>query len=75
MIMSGEVTQRTGKFRSVDAAINEGVKFETRLKVMNTGGSVSENEGELQLNGVQSVTLYLVSNSSWYSRRLCSEKH
>ena len=66
LVMKGEVTQRGGQFRSESFPITEGVKFETRLQVLNEGGSVKAGEDYLELENVKKATLYLVSNSSYY---------
>jgi alpha-L-fucosidase 2 len=66
LIMRGEVTQRGGVIDSKPAPILEGVKFETCLQVTNQGGQVIGGEGYLEFQNVQHVTLYIVSNSSYY---------
>ena len=63
--MKGMVTQY-GKRDSKPFPIDYGVKFETRLKVQNEGGSVTAQGGKLQLRGVKRATLYLVANTSFY---------
>ena len=64
--MKGMVTQYGGKRDSKPFPIDYGVKFETRLKVQNEGGSVTAQGGKLQLRGVKRATLYLVANTSFY---------
>ena len=49
LIMQGEVTQRGGFFDSKPAPILEGVKFESRLKVLNKGGKVLYGKDYLEL--------------------------
>jgi alpha-L-fucosidase 2 len=66
LIMEGEVTQRDGEFRSEKDPILEGVKFATWLKVGNTDGELVAGEDYLELSGASEVTIYLVSNSSFY---------
>ena len=66
LIMTGEVTQSEGAFRSESAPIREGVKFETHLRVDNEGGEVVVDGDQLLLRGVQQATCYVVSNSSFY---------
>lgn len=66
LLMQGEVTQREGKFNSEPFPIVEGVKFETRLQVTNTGGIIQKGEDYLEMKNVKEATLYLVSNSSYY---------
>ena len=65
--MKGMVTQYGGKKDSRPWQIDHGVKFETRLKVVNTSGSVDAKEGKLLLRGVKNATLYIVCNTSFYS--------
>lgn len=64
--MTGEVTQRNGRHFSKPVSIDYGVKFQTRLKVENEGGSVESMNGQLQLNKVSRAVLYITSSSSWY---------
>ncbi len=64
--MTGEVTQRNGKHFSKPESIDYGVKFQTRLKVENEGGSVEAINGQLQLSKVNRAVLYITSASSWY---------
>jgi len=64
--MKGMVTQYGGKKFSEPFPIDYGVKFETRLKVINNSGDVSAENGMLKLNGVKEATIYLVANTSFY---------
>lgn len=66
LLMTGEVTQRAGKFNSESSPILEGVKFETCLKVKNEGGEVIKGADYLELKNVKKATFYVVSNSSFY---------
>ncbi len=66
LIMQGEVTQRNAQFNSKPAPILEGVKFETCLKIVNTGGKIIKGDDYLELKNVKNATFYLVSNSSFY---------
>ncbi|WP_347175210.1 glycoside hydrolase family 95 protein [Polaribacter uvawellassae] len=66
LIMNGEVTQRDGQFDSKPAPILKGVKFETRLKAVNENGNILYGDTFLELQNVNKVTLYIVSNSSYY---------
>lgn len=66
LVMTGEVTQWGGRFRSEEAPIDHGVMFETVLKVRNSGGTVVAYDDHLELRNVKEATLILVSNSSWY---------
>ncbi len=66
LVMKGEVTQSGGRFRSEPTPISEGVKFETRLKIVNVGGEVAAVEDRLEMRGVKKATFYVVSNSSYY---------
>lgn len=64
--MTGEVTQRNGKHFSKPVSIDYGVKFQSRLRVENEGGSVEAINGQLQLSKVGRAVLYITSASSWY---------
>ena len=66
LIMNGEVTQRGGTFDSKPAPILNGVKFETRLKAVNENGKILYGDAFLELQNVKNITLYIVSNSSYY---------
>lgn len=66
--MSGEVTQRAGKFRSEPAPILSGVKFETRLLSQKSGGEIEAVENHLKVSGVKKLTLFIASNSDYYTR-------
>ena len=65
--MKGMVTQFGGKRGSEPFPINEGVKFETRLKVKHQKGTVRVKDGKLVLKGVQKAILFLVGNTSFYN--------
>lgn len=66
LILEGEITQRKGRFNSQPAPINDGVRFQTRIKTKHTGGRVTATDKSITLDGVQELELYLVSNSSFY---------
>lgn len=66
LIMEGEITQREGSFNSKPAPIVEGVQFQTLVKPKFTGGIILSKDNFLQLKGVKELTLYIVSNSSFY---------
>lgn len=66
LIMTGEVTQRSGVFNSKPAPILHGVKFETVLKIENKEGKVIQGQDNLELKNVSEAVFYLVSNSSYY---------
>lgn len=66
LIMEGMVTQRSGAFDSKPVPILEGVKFETRLKIINEGGEVIKGEDFLELKNVRKASFIIVSNSSFY---------
>lgn len=68
LIMEGEITQRKGKFNSKTAPINEGIRFQTRIKTKHNGGTINASNKIITLNGVQELELYLVSNSSYYHK-------
>ncbi|MBS2100651.1 glycoside hydrolase family 95 protein [Carboxylicivirga linearis] len=66
LLMDGEVTQYGGAFDSKPDPITYGVKFQTRLKVVNQDGEVISGDDYLELKGVKKAVIYLVSNSSFY---------
>ena len=66
LVMQGEVTQRKAVFNSKPHPILNGVKFETLLKVKNTGGEVFAGKDYLELKNTTSAIIYLVSNTSFY---------
>jgi alpha-L-fucosidase 2 len=66
LVMQGMVTQRGGKFNSENIPILEGVKFETCLKIENSGGEIIRGSDYLELKNVKQATFFLVSNSSFY---------
>lgn len=66
LVLQGEITQYGGEFKGEERPITHGVKFDTRLKVNHTGGKVLYNEDSIEFKNVQQVTLYLVSNTSFY---------
>ena len=57
--MKGEVTQRKGKFNSKPAPISKGVRFETLVKIKNSGGSLNA-----QNNGISGSGESLLNESS-----------
>jgi alpha-L-fucosidase 2 len=65
--MKGMVTQYGGKKDSRPLEIDYGVRFETRLKVVNSTGTVEAKQGSLSLRGVKKVTLFIVCNTSFYT--------
>jgi alpha-L-fucosidase 2 len=64
--MKGQVTQYGGIKHSKPAPLNYGVKFETLLKVDHKGGTVTDDNGTLNVRGVKLATLKLVANTSYY---------
>ncbi len=68
LVMQGEVTQRNAQFNSESDPILEGVKFETSLKINNTGGEIIQGDDYLELKNVKQATFYIVSNSSFYHK-------
>jgi len=64
--MLGMVTQFGGMKDSQPFPIDYGVKFETRLKVINDSGSIEAENGALSLKGVHKATLFIVCNTSYY---------
>lgn len=65
--MKGMVTQFGGKKFSEPFPLDYGVKFETRLKVKNTSGTITPKNGRLELRGVKKATIYIVCNTSFYT--------
>ena len=66
LIMEGEVTQRKGVFDSKPTPIERGVKFQTILKPIYTGGKLLFKDSFIELKGVKELELRIVSNSSYY---------
>jgi alpha-L-fucosidase 2 len=64
--MKGMVTQYGGKKMSKPFPIDYGVKFETRLKIKNSTGSIKSDNGKLVLNSVKKATLILSCKTSFY---------
>ena len=71
--MKGMVTQYGGKKMSKPFPIDYGVKFETRLKIKNTTGSIKSDNGKLVLNGVKKATLILSCKTSFYHENYKAE--
>lgn len=67
IVMQGEVTQRDGWFDSQPTRILHGVKFEARLRASNVGGTVNSKDNYLELHNVNTLTLVIVSNTSFYT--------
>lgn len=70
LLMKGEVTQMGGIFDSKPFPVTEGVKFETLLKTSHEGGEINAVENYLELAGVKTLTIFLVSNSSYYTNNI-----
>ncbi len=66
--MKGMVTQYGGKKMNKPFPIDYGVKFETRLKVKNSSGSIKTKDGKLILTGVKKATLILSGKTSFYHK-------
>ncbi|MCT4586776.1 MAG: glycoside hydrolase family 95 protein [Carboxylicivirga sp.] len=66
LLMTGEVTQRDGKFNSEPAPISSGVKFETLVQVDNKEGKITPATNSLKVEKVKEAVLYLVCNTSYY---------
>ncbi len=64
--MDGMVTQYKGKHFSKAEVIDYGVKFQTRLKVENEGGSVTSVDGKLNFKGVRRALIYITAATSFY---------
>ena len=67
LVMSGEVTQYGGIFDHIPVPVTEGVRFETCLKIRNTGGEIIATGDHLEMKNVNTATFYIVSNSSFYN--------
>ena len=74
IIMTGEVTQRSGKFRELPVIIESGVKFETSLYSQHDSGKVITENEYLKVSGVKKLTLFIASNSNYYTQNY-SEKN
>lgn len=66
LIMDGEITQRKGKFDSKPYPIKSGVKFQTLLNSINSGGEIKTSKNKIKFSNVNKLKLILVSNSSYY---------
>ncbi|WP_194774511.1 glycoside hydrolase family 95 protein [Pararhodonellum marinum] len=66
LVMEGEVTQRKGMIDSKPTPILHGVKFETRLEILQADGDLLVREDHLMFEGVKSATLVLVANTDFY---------
>ena len=66
LIMDGEITQRKGKFDSKPYPIQSGVKFQTLLNLINSGGEIKSSKNKIKFSNVNKLKLILVSNSSYY---------
>ena len=64
--MDGMITQYKGKHFSEPKPIDYGIKFQTRLKVENEGGTITSSDGKLKLSGVKKATIYIVAATSYY---------
>ena len=66
LVMKGQVTQMGGMFRSEPSPIRTGVSFETRLFTRIQDGTIQSNYEFLEFQGVSTLIIYIVSNSSFY---------
>lgn len=66
LIMAGTVTQYGGAIDDAEKPLDYGVQFETIARLENEGGSLSATDSSLVLRGVQQLTIYLVSATSFY---------
>lgn len=66
LIMDGMVTQRGGIVENKPYPMEDGVKFQTRLKATSQGGTISASDRHLELRGVKSAVIYLVTKTSFY---------
>ncbi|WP_257658876.1 glycoside hydrolase family 95 protein [Parapedobacter lycopersici] len=68
LVMQGEVTQYNAVFKGGKDPITSGVKFDARVKVRHTGGTVEYTPHTIELTGVKAFTVFLVVNTSFYHR-------
>jgi alpha-L-fucosidase 2 len=61
LVMSGRVTQRTGKLDSKPIPDMSGVRFEARARVFVQGGSVQSADTELIVNGADEALILIVA--------------
>lgn len=66
--MNGEVTQRKGEIDSKPAPILHGVRFQSLLFGENKQGKLNAEKDHFFMEGVQTLTLKLVTNTSYYHR-------
>lgn len=66
LAMQGEITQYGGHFKGKPTPVLHGVKFDTRVKVVNDGGEVVYHDDSIELIGVKKATFYIVSATSFY---------
>ncbi|APS38950.1 glycosyl hydrolase family 95 catalytic domain-containing protein [Salegentibacter sp. T436] len=65
--MLGEITQMGAIKNSKPKPLDYGVKFETLLQAETDSGKVYSDASGLKIEGAKQVTLYLVSNTSFYT--------
>ena len=75
LVMTGVVTQFSGKKDSKPFPLDYGVKFETRVRVKSESGSVEAKNGMLHLTDVKKVILYVVGSTSFYEKEGYSDKN
>lgn len=66
--MKGEVTQYGAVKDSKPTPLDYGVKFETLLKAEPVGGKMIAQDGKLVMEGVKSVLIKIVANTSFYHK-------
>ncbi|WP_026235632.1 glycoside hydrolase family 95 protein [Echinicola pacifica] len=66
IMMTGEITQYGAKKDSESRPLDYGVKFKTIVKVHETDGKTSSDQGTLHIKGARTLTLLLIANTSFH---------
>lgn len=64
--MDGEITQRKGQIDSKPRPILNGINFQTIAWLENKGGQILPKQDHIEVEGVQALTIKLVTNTSYY---------
>ena len=64
--MEGEITQRRGQIDSKPSPILHGVKFQTIAFIENESGKTFQKGDHIEVEGVETLTIKLVTNTSYY---------
>ncbi|MGY6742954.1 MAG: glycoside hydrolase family 95 protein [Cecembia sp.] len=64
--MEGEITQRRGQIDSKPSPILHGVKFQTIAFIENESGKTFQKGDHIEVEGVEVLTIKLVTNTSYY---------